>query len=325
VELGITQTPALRRYFDLVGNATYLINTAIVGLEQIARGHMEKPTELTISWTPPKNGRQAADQSRTFILSSTLILTITACDSYLSDIAKVPWLVLSSKDRSILTKAETNPGKQAYSIRERIEILLVATAPGQLSNEQRKIGTAALELATLWRNAIVHAASSTRELSPESEATLITFAETLHETNGGIDVPLMLHNFKTSSSRPVLKEATTLVALVSRLLRSIDTALITNAIQDHDAMLRVALHELHHVFAEMPHSQTGSFFVTDVEARRRRFHQALARRGITAAASPITPTITSSDIDTMMQLSRHSFMELLEENLISAANTSASD
>jgi len=316
LQLGISESSPLKTYRRLVGNATYHINTAVVGLEQLVQGHTAKPNDLTIRWDPPNDLRSAVNQSRGFILSAALILTISACDSYISDIARIPWMVLDHEQRLKAKGAITRKGGAEYSIADRLAALIMGISPCNFDDDDLKVGLAILELATLWRNAVVHMKS--KQISSRAKDTLLANRERLHKNNGAIDIDLMLNHFQ-NNVRPTLKETTTIISIVSRFIKTVDIGLIRTSIPSQDAMRRILFHSLALVFDECSKTTINNCFVSDREAKQRRFQQALAKAGVTDSKAVISPLIsleevlclTQSEVEASMTLNRFPPIEFL--------------
>ena len=217
----LSRTRPFRNLQSSVGSATYRLNTILVGLQQVAGG-ADKTEGLHVSWSKPSpdKARQVADQARIFACSAALTFAYDGFDSFIRAIVREDWLLFSDRTREIATKSVTKPGKVAYSMAERFEVV------AQELNIVNPLNTAAVELFTKWRNVIVHdREDSKRGISTISEETLSSSADYFHTKYSHLDIRLALKNFK-ARKMPVPKEATSLIALSQNVARTIDEAAV---------------------------------------------------------------------------------------------------
>jgi hypothetical protein len=145
----IARTGPFRAFQRRVGNATFHINSAYIGLEWIARGK-GKPDGLDINWTAPEYPRQAVDQARSLLHSAMLSRVFDELDSYLRALADEPWLVLTPDQRDILRRAFAKPGGGAYTLTERfLELRLDLDA-------NAAVDLAMVATLVTWRNQTIH-------------------------------------------------------------------------------------------------------------------------------------------------------------------------
>jgi hypothetical protein len=221
----ITRTPALRDFRDRIGNSTFHINSAYVGLEWIARGG-GKPEGMEINWDPPKNPRSSVDQARQLIHSAMLGYVFEAADAYLRQIADIDWLDLTQYQKDILLKSTTKPGREAYAIHERFDA--VAT----LSDEKAAADLEMLKALVAWRNQQVHDQKERRgefRLPNGCEAELLARTELYADRYGRIDVSDMIKQ-ADAHEPPRRKEIIALVSATQNFVREFDAALVKKAL-----------------------------------------------------------------------------------------------
>src|SRR5688572_19890629 len=80
--VGVSMSPARKRFRRQLGFANFNLNTTIVGLEAVKEGIATKPPDLAIDWNP-KNLPAAAAQARYFVTSELLVYLVDALDQYL--------------------------------------------------------------------------------------------------------------------------------------------------------------------------------------------------------------------------------------------------
>jgi hypothetical protein len=116
--LAISRTQPFRRFQSSVGNSTFHLNTAVVGIELVARGGT-KPADLNVTWGPLKNPRDAAQQTKQFVVLATMVHLIDSFDGLLQDYADLDWLELGDSLKDILLKRST----KASTVAERADNL----------------------------------------------------------------------------------------------------------------------------------------------------------------------------------------------------------
>jgi hypothetical protein len=296
--LRISRTPSFRQYQQRVGNATYLINTTIVGLELIALGGT-KPDSLNIRWKQSGKPRQTADQAKNFVLVAIMNLAVDAFDYYLRGLGKTKWLDFSSEGRGKLQKALTRPNNQAYSIKERAECALEETgADGDHLPPM-------LELAACWRNALVHASAAQDRLSTEAASSLLTNAAYFADHYAAIKTDLVLEHYRKLRD-PTLKEATTLVAGCQNLARAIDEAAIKKSAGTTDLIERAARSILGEILLLNTNANLSltTIWGKDPQTRLRKISRLLERHGISHAADGVSAELDEGWLTALSSLSR---------------------
>lgn len=222
----VARTRSLKIFRRQVGNCTFHINSAYIGLEWIARGS-GKPEELKIAWSAPNNPRQAADQARSFLHVATLSHVFNAIDTYLRDLADEYWLEFSEHQRDILRKSITKPNKEAYSISERF---------GQLNvvfDADAELNLAMIAALAAWRNQLAHAgrpdSHGRLRLDPADENRLTRGKEALSLRYPHFDTELMLENIRARTA-PKRKEIVALVSASQKLVSALDAQLVKAAL-----------------------------------------------------------------------------------------------
>lgn len=294
--LAISRTPAFRYFQAAVGNATFHINTIVVGFELVAGGG-GKPQGLNINWTPPKEPRHSVEQTKQFVLLAILANVVDSFDVLLRSYADLDWLGLAPPLSDRLRKSVTKPSGGEYSIAERTEDLLL-----HLGIAERDT-LSLLALTVAWRNLLVHVGRAKARLPEGIEDSLKAGASRLVARFAGIDIARMLGSF-SKGHRPTLKEATTMIAASQNLARTLDQALIRNAAGKPDQIIKIARDALARVFRE-EEVQWKSVWGRDSAARTRALLSFLAQLGITETNAPISAVLESNEIQKIVLSPRH--------------------
>jgi len=284
--LAISRTPPFSHFQDAAGNATFHINTTVVGLELVAGGG-EKPPKLNINWTRPKEPRQSVEQTKQFILLAILAHVVDSFDVLLRDYADLDWLGLESL-RELLGKSATKPGGKGYSISERTEAVL-----DNLGIAERD-ALSLLALGVAWRNSLAHTGRA-RQKIPDGVADYLTAAASrLSDRYAAIDIEAMLVRF-SKGDRPTLKDATTLVAASQNLARALDEALIRRVAGTTEQLLKIVRSSLARAFKE-DEAQWKRVWGRDPAARARALLHFVAQLGITETSHPVSAALESGEI-----------------------------
>ena len=227
----IHKTIPYRDFRDQVGDATFHINTAYVGMEWIARG-FDKPSDLEFSWQRPRDPKQEVDQARGMIHAAMLTRITDALDAYLAGIADEEWLDISDHQRNVLRKSITKPGTVAYSVVDRIQELQIDFGiDGKLC-----LGLVAALVA--WRNQAVHASRATSaevRVDDGHVKFLCNNATILSSLYGGFN-PSMMFGHMQKKALPKRKEIVSLAAAAQNLVREIDWKIIRRTIPHTQAL-----------------------------------------------------------------------------------------
>jgi hypothetical protein len=198
--LTITRTLVFRDFQRRLGNCTFHINSAYIGLEWIARGR-GKPEDFEINWDAPKKPRESVDQARQLIHSAMLGHVYDALDSYLRLIADIPWSYLSIDQRNVLRKSITRPGGSAYSIADRFTEMhfhLDIDVKGEDYNNA-EIDLELLKVLVAWRNQNVHDGLNTSgelRLPDGCEEKLLNAKDKLAARYGDLDPIILLAHMR---------------------------------------------------------------------------------------------------------------------------------
>ena len=203
----IAATRPFARFLKRIGNSTFHINSAYIGLEWIARGK-GKPEDLEINWPVPKDLVSAVAQSRQLLHTALLGYVFDSVDSYLRLIAGVSWLKLTDDERGILRKAVTRPGKGDYALWERLEVVLPSSENPPPEVRHEEIENAAVDLALVrvlsaWRNKKVHdglLVDGEFRLDSVVQQQLIDASSNLSLRYGGLSAAEMLQKMEGHSS-----------------------------------------------------------------------------------------------------------------------------
>ena len=142
-----------------IGEAVFTLNTAVVGLDAVERGH-QKPATLNISWEP-KDRKIAARKSRKFILESTMVRVSEVINQFVSALSKLPKF-----------KDEKKEGGNGTSEK-------VAMIPTRVLEKDDYL-IPGVVLLVHWRNRIVHPNSNT-ELKPQQKKLLLSNKDIIAE------------------------------------------------------------------------------------------------------------------------------------------------
>jgi hypothetical protein len=189
---------------DEVGSAVFSLNTAVVGLDAVEKGH-RKPETLDISWDP-KDRMVAARKSRRFILEAVLVRVAEAVNQYCSAVGRTCRL------SSVAAKWNGNT-KTTEKIAD-VGKELVAAEDAYL--------TIGAQLLVHWRNKVVHTRSNAK-LTGVQENVLKSKAAFIRDNYANLDILQLLNHFQ--SSQPTLKDISSLISMSIRYSRSVDTAL----------------------------------------------------------------------------------------------------
>ena len=183
-----------------VGNAVFALNTAVVGLDAVEKGH-KKPTTLDISWRP-NDRKTAARTSRRLIVESVMIRVSEAFKQYI--------LAVSELGRFKPTKAQW---RHNTSVSEKI-----STISTEAVGKDNYL-TSAVVLLVHWRNRVVHRGSRAK-LMPGERRLLLENSTIICERYRGLDVAELLTHF--DSQRPTLKDVSSMIAMAINLAKRID-------------------------------------------------------------------------------------------------------
>jgi hypothetical protein len=267
--LTLSGTRPFAKFLKRVGNGTFHINSAYIGLEWIARGK-GKPDDMEINWSNPKDPKSSADQSRRLLHAAMLGYVFDCIDSYLRLLANVGWLKLSDDQRNILRKSVTRPSGKEYAVWERFETLGV-----ELGDEGR-INLAMIRVLSAWRNKTSHEgleADGEVRLDDNVKEQLLAAEVYLANRYGGLSAPEMFKQMSGDSS-PRRKEIVGLVSASVNLARLVDEKLVSKAIKRESDLEAVAFAEIARALSgkdQKLQSAVRRLWGTNEAARARRF------------------------------------------------------
>ena len=233
----VSVTPWRQEFYKAVGDAVFQLNTIIVGLEQIAKGHVDH--DLSINWPVPINLRAAADQSRHLALSGVLLLIHSRFENYITQVARDALWPFDDSSRQIILKSskkQISPKKFVdYSVFERTRVLM------DVAGCFDEIALGFVDAGTTWRNTIVHQRADSH-MDSVARGYLKQNALAIRTTHSGIDVDRMIESLeKGSKSLPTLKETTTIIAFLIRAVDTIDNAFVAHVFSKDDAVQAYAI------------------------------------------------------------------------------------
>jgi hypothetical protein len=206
----------LSDFLGEVGEAVANLNTAVVGLDAVEKGH-EKPTTLSISWNPTDR-IAAARKARRFVLESVLVRVAEALHKFVRATAQLPRFKTVRK----------NWANSENSSAERLADLAAETL-----GEENYLSVGAT-LLVHWRNRVVHPRSRA-ELTPKQRKTLTQAAKQIEKDFAGLSVEKLLHDFEVG--QPTLKDISSLIAMSIKMARAVAREISQLSREDLEALL----------------------------------------------------------------------------------------
>ena len=145
-----------------IGEAVFVLNTTVVGLDAVENGH-KRPETLNISWQP-HDRKIASRKSRKFILESVLVRVSEVIKEFVHALSKLPRFEASQKALKPEASSAEKVSAVATSLLDKNDYLI----PGVV-------------LVVHWRNRIVHSASNAK-LTHSHKQVLIKNEETIRRT-----------------------------------------------------------------------------------------------------------------------------------------------
>lgn len=205
----------LRDLLLAVGEAVANLNTTVVGLDAVEKGH-EKPETLNISWNP-LDRVAAARKSRRFVLEAILVRVSEALSEFVWATAQLPHF---SSVRGAWNN-NTSRGEK-----------LADVAAKALGSESHLVAGAVLLIH--WRNRVVHPRSRA-SLTPQQVKKLRSAAREIEQGFAGLSVDRLLNDFEIG--QPTLKDISSLIAMSIRMAREVDKAVNVLSNDDLDFLL----------------------------------------------------------------------------------------
>jgi len=197
------ESDGLKVFLRSVGNAVYSVNTICVGLDAVSKGSVEKPEDLTISWTAT-DPKQASISARSFAVRSALVFVEEALLEYIKYIGSCP----------------DQPSKILAAVKADGAAKKIEELSAQVSNLQ-KYWMPIVVLLVRWRNQVVH--NSSNSLSPSFRNILSENSDLIKDKHAAIDIAQTLSNF--DSKKITLKDFTTMISVTIRYVRQLDSEL----------------------------------------------------------------------------------------------------
>ncbi len=199
----IVHSQALHVLLRDIGKAVFALNTAVVGLDAVEKGH-EKPETLDISWQPCDR-ESAARTSRKFIVESVMIHASEAIHQFASALSKLSRF----EPAWAHWKGNTTTSKKISAV-----CAIVLDKDDYL--------VPAVVLLVHWRNRIVHPSSNSK-LKHHERQVLLKNRAIIWDRYRGLDISELLDHFE--ARRPTLKDASSLIAMTINLARKMDRAM----------------------------------------------------------------------------------------------------
>jgi hypothetical protein len=218
---------ALNHLLDDVGKASFYLNTIVVGLDAVERGH-KKPVALDIMWEPA-DPTSAARMARHFAVEAFMVRASEALSAFIKAYAALP------RFASIKARWDKDTG-----LAEKVDDLGTLLFGG---DEYLVAGAVVL---ALWRNRIVHNGSFS--LPPKHARTLKYASPKIHDAYRNLDVSKLLDHAR--DSRPTLKDVSCLIAMTINLARAIDER-VYESFEKSDVIAWVTHFKLDHVIRKV--------------------------------------------------------------------------
>jgi hypothetical protein len=210
--LGLSMTPARKRFKSLTGNNNHFLITIQVGLDAVASGEATLDPDFSTSWNP-KDRRASAHRSREFAHKAMLTWLTDALSAYRSSLKRTPGLAL---DASTWERADSLDGLVA-KLDDLVDQVGAPCGP-----ERDLVCTA-----VVWRNRLVHEGAS-NSLPQATRQRLQAARDEIHENYQGLDITRTMETLKRSSDSkaPTFKETTALVRAAQKFVEVVDGAIV---------------------------------------------------------------------------------------------------
>ncbi len=221
----MSETAYLKVFLDDIGHSVHCMNTIAVSLSQLTP-ETTPPKELNISWKPG-DITSSSINARRFAIKSSIVYSVESLFEYLSKISKDNFW--SETGKSFNYSSNKNISKA-----DRVSEFLT----GIPSIEKEWI--ILTELICHWRNKVVHANSSNACISRSSKQYLVEKSQEIFDNCYHFDVNIALDNF--DKNKFTLKDVTTLVTMLIKCARAVDTFFMSTAkVQSDDAIYKALL------------------------------------------------------------------------------------
>lgn len=220
----MSETTYLKVFLDDIGHSVHCMNTIAVSLSQLTP-ETTPPKELNISWKPG-NVTSSSINARRFAIKSSIVYSVESLFEYLSKISK-------DKFWSGTGRNFNEPSKQNVSKADRVSDFLTG-----IPNIEKE-WIVLTELLCHWRNKVVHANSSNASISKSSKQYLFGKSQQIFDEYYHFDVNLALDNF--DKNKFTLKDVTTLITMLIKCARAVDTFYISTAKSQGDEAIYEAM------------------------------------------------------------------------------------
>jgi len=195
------------------------LNTVCIGLEGVAKGIVEKPKDMDITWNPA-DPMAVARKSRRFAIRAALVFVEEALLAYIAHLKRysnLPDSVKKAIDKDGTAQRKDGAAKKIEKLSKCIE-------------GQKTYWMPLVVLMVRWRNQVIHGGDT--KLAPHLKKIVLEQAEDIRKNHANIDIVRTLDNFDKKVI--TLKDFTTMIAVTIRFVRHIDEnlALKVESIED---------------------------------------------------------------------------------------------
>ncbi|RDV04505.1 hypothetical protein [Undibacter mobilis] len=251
------RTVALRNFKSQIGYAVSNFNTIIVGLSAVKAGTANKPDDLAVGWSGNKP-EYLAMEARHFATKALLVYAVDSLDKYTETIALFPSPISDQLLRDLLLGVP-QPTASASTFLPADELAELTTAisngaPNQILASISKIHSehgekrrpahirtrlnslaasfrgspdyylAAVRLLVSWRNRHVH--QSDEVISETDRSALLQYSGIFQTDHSGTDISLTLQHYEDRKKGPTIKDVSTLVSVLQRVIGGIDERIV---------------------------------------------------------------------------------------------------
>lgn len=212
--LHFVETPMLKRFRRLMGEANYHLCTTIAGLETLWANEPVVPSEFVVAWRKPAtdDDRLAA---RNFILQMMMVSAVDAVDQYMRGLQDfIPLDGMLGEALAGRLRLREGDRKRRATVGERFAIALRELTTAQPAY------SASIELLAYWRNSFVHG-DYRFELPSNVERTLRGEASYFSSTMNGTSVDAALDRYRARCA-PLQTDVAMLIAAAHRAVNEID-------------------------------------------------------------------------------------------------------
>jgi hypothetical protein len=210
--LFLNESPARRRFKDLLGQANHLLITILVGLRAVElRLITEAPADLHTIWNP-RNPVASASRSRVMLLGMTLVRATDSIDAYISWSRRAPTLVHSVELKREIDSAQQSVLQRFKAIENHFSAL-------------DSVVCAMIEVMIVWRNRSVHSLAD-NEISAGAAAVLTKNQERTRDEFSGLAIDRLFEDFEKKDS-PTFKEIASFIRAAHLFVEQVDRLLIS--------------------------------------------------------------------------------------------------